>query len=417
MVDTQGSIWPSLRSLVPPDDQQNANVKAIEAAYAQWRPDQPVYKDDIAVALEDVNLRQSLQYCSSGGEILRILDMHTILAKSYLSSTSSSLNPVKRETDFMTEKTEEIRQTSPFNKGVPRISVKDKKKALERDGNRCVLTKMANPEGAHIFPHSALGDSKNNAKEGGHKRAMTVACWEVTATMVSKAFHDEYLSYVVDDCGFEYPGNVVAIAPHMHNWLDRGFWSFRAPPETANGYCVEFVWLPAEFCDEVAFPQVVSNVEEYVRSMRDVLEMCRNRGYPARTPIEGWIGTHQQDGTPLQSGDVIYIQHETKEGASFFLDMIRLQWECMLLLTLRGVTKGHGSRPLDDDDDNASTKRQGKSKAESIGKSKAKSIGKPKTGSIGKPKTGSIGKSVKDTFSRRKAAIGNAFDSIRGKAT
>ncbi|KAM0491664.1 hypothetical protein ACHAP8_010437 [Fusarium lateritium] len=349
--NTQGST--STRPLLSSADEEvKEHVQILEEAFRSVRPGIPIPKDDIAVLVQDVEYGRYLKSLAGTRprQIIQSVDKHILLSKEFLSSTSGSLDPPKRKDNLDIQ---EIIQQSMFEEGVKRISDVDKDEALKRDGYKRVLTGMANPELAHIFPHSALGERPKAENQGnkktknpGDNRAIMSACWDVTATMVDRDFHDIYKKNIddINDHGFEFPSNVVSIAPHMHNWLDRGFWSFRMRADTEDDG-VEFTWLPGDFCDEKKFPEKVSDVNEYIELMLEVLENRRQEGFPARTPSAGWIGTHTQDDRLLRTGDVITIHHATPANRVFFRDMVRLQWECMVLLTLRGVTKGDGSRP------------------------------------------------------------------------
>ncbi|CEI66074.1 hypothetical protein FVEN_g4515 [Fusarium venenatum] len=50
--------------------------------------------------------------------------------------------------------------------------------------------------------------------------------------------------------------------------------------------------------------------------------------------MAGWL----RDGKKIKSGYVFEVNHDTVQEVRLFHDMIRLQWECLCLLMLRGVS-------------------------------------------------------------------------------
>nr|CEG02577.1 unnamed protein product [Fusarium pseudograminearum CS3487] len=238
----------------------------------------------------------------------------------------------------------------PSNKKVIRIAGNPKKSAIKRDGYKCVLTDKANPDAAHIFPHSALGEVEN--------AAVTRDSWRITKTLVDPAFNEQFRPFVMGPTGFEHPGNLMSFEKHLHMWLDRCFWCFEPKDredDTTRETAAKFRWLPGDFADELKFPNEVSpavGLEKYVRRIYEALETARLNNFPARAPLNGsgFIGAQLRDGKPLLSGHIFAVQHTDVDEAVLLHGLLRLQWVVMKFLMLRGV----GPQGDDDDDDDKS---------------------------------------------------------------
>ncbi|KAL3607490.1 hypothetical protein FPOAC2_02475 [Fusarium poae] len=332
MTDTGGAMLYSDLELDEQEEAANYHVEELTRMVNRIHPSWELNRDDVTVVMRNTKLMNKLNNLRPK-QIVQYLQMHIYLANCYLSTIPESAMPEKRIGNIDVE---EIKRKNPGVKGVPRLPDNKVREALIRDKFKCVITGMANPEGAHLFPHSAF--SKDNI-------AMTRYCWRITATLIDEQFFKKYKETVNGKQGFETPDNLVSLARHLHTWLDRGFWYFRPEPRIGTTTDLKFFWLPGAFSVEDNFPKKVDDVRAYIKKMTEALKTAQEEGFLARQPLEGsgWIGTHLENGILLKSGDVFTVSHSSDPQASYFHDMVRIGWACSSIQNQRGVTKGKGS--------------------------------------------------------------------------
>ncbi|RBR24395.1 uncharacterized protein FIESC28_02885 [Fusarium coffeatum] len=181
--------------------------------------------------------------------------------------------------------------------------------ASSRDRHACIISRTAYPAIMYVFPGSMAADPQ--------------VC-EQMMSMMGCELNPKH--------EFGSRGNMFAIHRGLAVWRRMGFWTFESiqePQKTDKGWenALKFYWLPD--CSKKLEPgESIESIEAIIDRVIQCLTVAQSNGLPARSPAEGsgvmghWLDTEQM----LRSGHIFRVQHETKEEAVVFRNMINKHW-------------------------------------------------------------------------------------------
>ncbi|KAH7198762.1 uncharacterized protein B0J16DRAFT_379207 [Fusarium flagelliforme] len=132
--------------------------------------------------------------------------------------------------------------------------------------------------------------------------------------------------------GFGSRGNMFALNRTLAKWRRMGLWTFESiqEPQKANkGWenALKFYWLPD--CSKKLEPgENTESIDATIDRIIQCLSVAQSNGLPPRLPGIGtgryryWLDVEQM----LCSGLIFKVQHETKEEAVVFRNIINMHW-------------------------------------------------------------------------------------------
>ncbi|CAG7566413.1 unnamed protein product [Fusarium equiseti] len=127
-------------------------------------------------------------------------------------------------------------------------------------------------------------------------------------------------------------GNMFAVHRGLAVWRRMGFWTFESiqePQKADKGWenVLKFYWLPD--CSKKLEPgENIESIDATIDRVIQCLTVAQSKGLLARSPVEGkgvirhWLDVEQM----LCSGHIFRVQHETKDEAVVFRNMINMHW-------------------------------------------------------------------------------------------
>jgi hypothetical protein len=219
-------------------------------------------------------------------------------------------------------------------------------KCKERDGNRCVLTKLARPEAAHIFPYSMLNTPPPNKAQKTSTK--TDKIWTVLHLFWDKDQinkwrrkifpNPEYPNTSVDE-----PFNLICLSPNAHDMWNGGVFALK-PLELSDDnteLTVQFFWqVPNKYQPE---------------SRIDLLtEPASSKGLDCSG--DSWL-TYKDSLSAhyinIHSGQVFTFKTTDPEKLPLpSVELLEMQWYLQRLVAMSGATDWPSLVWDDDDDDN-----------------------------------------------------------------
>ncbi|KAK4064901.1 uncharacterized protein Triagg1_8900 [Trichoderma aggressivum f. europaeum] len=195
----------------------------------------------------------------------------------------------------------------------------------KRDGMRCMITKMEDPQAAHIFPFAGL----NSSKIPNIVSTLRTFWGEDTTTRLSKIFFDQKVA--------ETPQNFISLNSQLHVWFDNGRMALKPLRELADGTVqVQLHWLnkstlkPTEDCNNISLAKDSAGIRE-------------NQSW-------GTITAHRQSGLPLETGQVFNLSALYRDNIPSF-DLLQLSWNLLRVVAICGAAEPSDLSDSDDDDD------------------------------------------------------------------
>uniref|UniRef100_A0A4E9EMB7 HNH nuclease domain-containing protein n=1 Tax=Gibberella zeae TaxID=5518 RepID=A0A4E9EMB7_GIBZA len=269
-----GKAKTSVESFLDPGNCQHAlrRARVINTTIKRVYPTYEMDHDQLSVIVLNPELvdLQDMRF-TTAENIIEEINRHIVLSNQYItSSTAAAIQPIVNP-DIINKPLGDDDTIKQGATGVKRKSdLKDK--VYKRDDHKCIVSGLAHPEAAHLLPVSAV-----NTRTA---LSVTADCWKIIPNLLSIEFYDRYVSNIHNAVGFEVPANLISLAPHVHDFLDRGFWAFE----------------PDSFKEQ---------------------HNLGGSGFKARRPADGsgYIGVRMEGGDKVKTGQKFKIHHESIEQA------------------------------------------------------------------------------------------------------
>ncbi|CAG2005966.1 unnamed protein product [Fusarium graminearum] len=316
-----GKAKTSVESFLDPGNCQHAlrRARVINTTIKRVYPTYEMDHDQLSVIVLNPELvdLQDMRF-TTAENIIEEINRHIVLSNQYItSSTAAAIQPIVNP-DIINKPLGDDDTIKQGATGVKRKSdLKDK--VYKRDDHKCIVSGLAHPEAAHLLPVSAV-----NTRTA---LSVTADCWKIIPNLLSIEFYDRYVSNIHNAVGFEVPANLISLAPHVHDFLDRGFWAFEPDSFKEQHNVVKNFWLPASFKQQRQ--KKVSLDDEHDNSVSfifDTVGQLGGSGFKARRPADGsgYIGVRMEGGDKVKTGQKFKIHHESIEQAEYCHDMISL---------------------------------------------------------------------------------------------
>ncbi|KAH7310572.1 hypothetical protein B0I35DRAFT_439361 [Stachybotrys elegans] len=263
---------------------------------------------------------------------------------------------------------ENKRSPKPHTGLIPR-STTERDKCVERDGNKCVLTGIKDPEVYHIVPF-AWNKSMSNAKKAFNLRHNILYLFGPEFSEAVKAdLHlksDKTLVLGASD----YAWNMVSLTPTAHDWWGKAYWGFdpvevRPSKKTGKKKQWEAVLLfrwtyrhpslrdeKRKGCPTLNMEKDEAGNSQLGEFLEEVRQWEKGQQAPnIQRPDGDDLFLHNSTTGDVRSGDQVIIKFGSEVDAQRFFRLMQIQWA---YIRLHAMSAAAESVSLHDDETSSS---------------------------------------------------------------
>ncbi|KAF4509286.1 hypothetical protein G6O67_005555 [Ophiocordyceps sinensis] len=227
-------------------------------------------------------------------------------------------------------------------------NARERLECLARDGGRCLITQVDNPEVCHIVPYSWTADEGNRiAVERALARPADIL-------FPSTAIHAPAMQELYRANGScDKSWNMLSLSPTLHSWWGKAYFGLeyrgRSPAmESKVAVTLRFRWLrtPKE-----TSPQTLIDVEDVLHNFSSSLVAKMQHDPKERHTSANFFDSN----VPLSSGHLFYVCIDEAD-VDKFITVIKVQWALLQVAAMSAAAGIVELQMLDDSsdgDDNA----------------------------------------------------------------